>query len=108
MDRITTEARQIRKFMREAEGVTDETLIALAKLKTAMVTARRSPGVHVSAGQKALLALNRAENSITSAYSDLLRVHSQLSDLALEVGILDEDIPTEFDKSKGELQLTPA
>lgn len=96
MNRKNDEARKIRSLMREAEGVTDETLVALTKLKAAMVTARRNPDVHVSAGQKALTYLNRAEHSITSAYSDLLRVHAQLSDLAVEVGISDEDVPTEW------------
>lgn len=108
MDLITSEARQIRKLMREAEGVTDETMIALARLKAAMVSARRLPNVHVSAGQKALITLNRAEQNIVAAYSDLLRVHSELSDLANVVGIFDEEIPTEFEKPKGELQLEPA
>lgn len=103
MDRITHEAVNIRKLMREAEGVTDEGIIALAKLKTAMVSARRAPGVNVSAGQKAIMCLNRAEQNITAAYTDLLRVHAQLSDLAIEYGMTDEDIPTVI-KGLAELQ----
>ena len=50
MDRNQNAADQIRKLMREADGVTDETLAAVSKLKQAMVVARRGPGVHPATG----------------------------------------------------------
>lgn len=103
MDRKLEDARHIRKLVREAEGVTDETIAAFAKLKMAMVTARRGKDIHPSTGHTALMYLNQAERDLNTVYGNLLRVHSQLSSVAVEVGISDEDIPTEWTKKNGEL-----
>lgn len=96
MDRKHTDARTIRKLMREAEGVTDETIAAVSKLKQAMVTARRGPGVHPGTGHKALTFLTQAEKDLNMVYGNLLRVHSELSDVAVEVGISDDGTKTDF------------
>ena len=95
---------QVRKLMREAEAVTDESLIACAKLKQAMIAARQNPAFGVGAGHEAVLRLNRAEQSLAAAYGDLLRVHGELSDIARESAIDDDGIPTDIGKKpKGQL-----
>lgn len=101
MTRKIEDACTIRKLMREAEGVTDETIAAISKLKLAMVTARRGPGIHPGTGHTALMFLSKAENDLQTVYGNLLRVHSQLSDVAVEHGMSDEIIPTDFKQPKG-------
>jgi len=98
MSRLNDAAWQIRKLMREAEGVADEALLACAKLKQAMVQARQLPEVGVGVGQTEILRLNRAEQSIAAAFNDLLRVHTGLSDIARETAGTDENIPTDTGK----------
>ena len=46
------DARAIRKLIREAEAVSDEVMIACARLKQAMVRARQNPDISVDAGQR--------------------------------------------------------
>ncbi|MGC1270188.1 MAG: hypothetical protein WA842_06285 [Croceibacterium sp.] len=96
MDRNNQTAQEIRKLIREAEGVTDETIAAVSKLKQAMVTARRGPGIHPATGHKALTFLTQAEKELNTVYGNLLRVHSELSDVAVEVGISDDGTKTDF------------
>jgi len=44
-DRMQNDARNLRKLVREAEALADETIIAMARLKQAMLAARQNPEV---------------------------------------------------------------
>ena len=81
-DRIVSDAQNIKKLVREAEAIADESMIALARLKQAMLTARQNPDVEVVDGQRALMRLNQAETQALSVSTSLLRVHEELSALA--------------------------
>ena len=76
---IREDARAIRKLIREAEAVSDEVLLACARLKQAMIRARQNPDVSVDAGQKALMRLTQAENQALALSTNLLRVHAELT-----------------------------
>ena len=79
---IRQDALAIRKLIREAEAVSDELMIACARLKQAMVRARQNPEVAVDAGQRALMRLGQAENQAIALSTSLLRVHDELSKVA--------------------------
>lgn len=81
-DRIITDARNLRKLIREAEALADESIIAMARLKQAMLAARQNPAVEVHTGQRALMRLTEAESQALSMSTNLLRVHDELSKLA--------------------------
>ncbi|WP_057883429.1 hypothetical protein [Tsuneonella troitsensis] len=83
-EKIREDARNLRKLIREAEGVSDEVLVACARLKQAMVRARQNPQVNVDAGQRALMRLTQAESQALSLSTSLLRVHDELSKVARE------------------------
>jgi hypothetical protein len=83
-DKIREDARNLRKLIREAEAVSDEVLVACARLKQAMVRARQNPDVNVDAGQRALMRLTQAEAQALSLSTSLLRVHDELSKVARE------------------------
>lgn len=93
-DRIAKDARNIRKLVREAEALADESMIAFSRLKQAMLAARQNPAVGVDTGQRALLRLGQAEQQAAAMSSSLLRVHEELSRVARIVAIGDEDVPT--------------
>ena len=81
-DRIVSDAHNIKKLVREAEALADESMIAIARLKQAMLTARQNPEVEVVEGQRALLRLSKAETQALSLSTSLLRVHEELSAIA--------------------------
>ena len=54
-DRVVNDAYNIKKLMREAEALADESMLAFARLKQAMLTARLNPSVEVHTGQRALI-----------------------------------------------------
>lgn len=83
-DRIRTDALNLKKLMREAEALADESMIAFTRLKQAMLQARQNPNVEVHAGQRALMRLNQAEQQAMSMSTSLLRVHDELSKIARE------------------------
>jgi uncharacterized membrane protein YccC len=83
-DRIRTDAQNLKKLIREAEALADESMIAFARLKQAMLTARQNPEVEVHLGQRALLRLNQVETQAMAMSSSLLRVHDELSKIAIE------------------------
>lgn len=83
-DKIRADALNIRKLIREAEAVSDEMMVACARLKQAMVRARQNPDVNVDAGQRALMRLTQAEAQALSLSTSLLRVHDELSKVARE------------------------
>lgn len=47
-DRMQNDARNLRKLVREAEALADETIIAMARLKQAMLAARQNPEVEIA------------------------------------------------------------
>lgn len=81
-NRILYDARNIKKLMREAEALADESMIAFARLKQAMLAARQNPEVEVDTGQRALMRLNQAEQQALAMSTSLLRVHDELSKVA--------------------------
>ena len=89
-DKIRADARHIRKLVREAEAVSDEAMIACARLRQAMLHARQNPEVPVDAGQRALLRLTQAEQNALALSSSLLRVHDELSKDATVFGMGEE------------------
>ncbi|GGD99565.1 hypothetical protein GCM10011515_19250 [Tsuneonella deserti] len=91
---IREDALAIRKLIREAEAVTDEAMIACARLKQAMVRARQNPEVAIDAGQRALVRLNQAENEALALSTSLLRVHDELSKVSRETMSGDEGVDT--------------
>jgi len=93
-DRMLNDARNIKKLIREAEALADESMISFARLKQALLTARQSPDVEVDAGQRALLRLNQAEAHAMSMSTGLLRVHDELNKVA-RVRMAPDEIPTE-------------
>nr|WP_298930715.1 hypothetical protein [uncultured Erythrobacter sp.] len=95
-DRVTNDAHNLKKLIREAEALADESMIAFARLKQAMLAARQNPTVEVHTGQRALMRLNQAEGQAMAMSTSLLRVHDELSKVALEKMGGDENIPTEF------------
>ena len=95
-ERFKNDARNIRKLIREAEASADESMIAFAKLKQAMLAARQNPFLEVHSGQRALLRLNQAEDQALAMSTNLLRVHDELSKIAVEKMAPDDNdiVPT--------------
>lgn len=83
-DRMRTDAQNIKKLIREAEALADESMIAFARLKQAMIQARQNPSVEVDTGQRALMRLNQAESQAIAMSTSLLRVHDELSKVSRE------------------------
>lgn len=81
-NRITVDGLHLKKLIREAEALSDEAIIAMARLKQAMLVARQNPQIEVHTGQRALVRLTEAESHALAMSSNLLRVHDELSKLA--------------------------
>jgi len=94
-DQIRADANNLKKLIREAEALADESMIAFARLRQAMLAARQNPGVSVHTGQKALMRLNQAESQAIAMSTNLLRVHDELSGIARET-MGEDDFPTEI------------
>ena len=92
-DRMLNDAHNLKKLIREAEALADESMIAFSRLKQAMLAARQNPEVEVTVGQRALMRLNQAEGQAMAMSTNLLRVHDELSQIARETMGGDE-IPT--------------
>ncbi|MGY6551240.1 MAG: hypothetical protein ACXIT4_05005 [Erythrobacter sp.] len=95
-DPIITDARQLKKLVREAEALADEAMIAFARLKQAMLSARQNPAVEVHTGQRALMRLVQAEKEALAMSTNLMRVHDELSNIAREYAGGDQGGPTDF------------
>lgn len=95
-ERLQSDALQLKKLVREAEAIADESMIAFARLKQAMLAARQNPGVEVDTGQRALMRLNQAEAQALAMSTSLLRVHEELSRVAREKMSGDINVPTEI------------
>lgn len=83
-DTVRTDAMNLRKLVREAEAVSDEAMIALSKLKQAMVQARQNPDIPVHLGQSAMMRLTQAEQKALDMSTSLLRVHDEMSKVTRE------------------------
>lgn len=97
-DRVIDDAYNIKKLMREAEALADESMIAFSRLKQAMLAARLNPDVEVHTGQRALMRLNEAENQAMAMSTNLLRVHSELSEIA-KTQMGQDEVPTDIPKA---------
>ena len=93
-NRILADAHNLKKLIREAEALADEAIIAMARLKQAMLTARQNPEVEVNTGQRALLRLTEAESQALAMSTNLLRVHDELSKVARVHAGSDTNVPT--------------
>lgn len=91
---IREDALAIRKLIREAEAVSDEVMIACARLKQAMVRARQNPEISIDAGQRALMRLTQAEGQALALSTSLLRVHDELSKVSRETMGGEEGVDT--------------
>ena len=97
-DRVQSDALQLKKLMREAEALADESMIAFARLKQAMLAARQNPVFGVDTGQVALMRLSQAEQQAMGMSTNLLRVHDELSRIARETST-SEEVPTDISPS---------
>lgn len=97
--RILDDAYNLKKLIREAEALADESIIAMARLKQAMLTARQNPEVEVHTGQRALVRLTEAESQALAMSTSLLRVHDELSKVAKVHAGGDDGIPTKVTAS---------
>jgi hypothetical protein len=93
-DRILADAHQLKKLIREAEAIADESIIAMARLKQAMLAARQNPEVEVHTGQRALMRLTEAESQAMAMSTNLLRVHDELSKISRIQAVGDPGNPT--------------
>lgn len=98
-DAVSADAHRLRKLIREAEALSDEAMIAFARLKQAMLKARQNPAVEVHAGQRALMRLSQAEAQALAMSTSLLRVHDELSKLAEVYAGGDSPAPTVIPKT---------
>ena len=94
-ERMINDAHNLKKLIREAEALADESMIAFSRLKQAMLAARQNPEVEVADGQRALMRLNQAEGQALAMSTSLLRVHDELSKIAREK-MHGDDVPTEI------------
>lgn len=95
-DRLLADAHNLKKLIREAEASADESIIAMARLKQAMLAARQNPLVEVHTGQRALVRLTEAESQALGMSSNLLRVHDELSKVARVHASGDTGMPTKI------------
>ena len=96
---IHANALEIKKLVREAEALSDEAMLAFARLKQAMLKARQNPDIPVDTGQRAILRLTQAEQQAMSMSTNLLRVHDELSKVARVHAGGEGDIPTDIPAS---------
>ena len=96
-ERILKDAYNLKKLIREAEAVADESMMSFAKLKAAVLAARQNPEIGIDAGQRALMRLTHAEQHALNVSTNLLRVHDELSKEARVYASSDDGVPTEID-----------
>ncbi len=82
---------RIGRQLREAELATDQALLKSAELLATLVKARGEAGVVPHTGQKALIRLVRAQQSLVEGSNDIFRVHDEMSGIGMELGFLDEN-----------------
>jgi hypothetical protein len=94
LDRNAATAR-IARQLRTAEKATDNALLAAAELMASLLQARvDDDSLVVHTGQKAIMRLVRAQQSLVDGGSDIFRVHDEMSHIGRELGIFDESNST--------------
>ncbi len=78
---VNVAAARIGREVPAAEASLDEALITVSALMKTLVQARRDTGVAPSTGQATIARLARAQLSLVTASSDVLRVHKELAKL---------------------------
>lgn len=78
---IPVAAIRIADHVTTAEAGVDQAMIAVANLIATVLQARRETGVEANTGQCEVVRLVRAQSSLVTASSDVLRVHKRLADL---------------------------
>lgn len=73
------------------ERKADDMLISLNELMVSMLRARANREVAVHTGQRALIRLMAAQQSILESSNNIFRCHDEMSTIAREMAILDED-----------------
>lgn len=106
-NRMLNDAHNLKKLIREAEALADESMIAFARLKQAMLAARQNPEVEVADGQQALMRLGQAESHAMSMSTNLLRVHEELSKIARVKMGQDTGVPTEIPAAEVQQEKAP-
>jgi hypothetical protein len=106
-ERILKDAYNIKKLVREAEALADESMLSFAKLKAAVLAARQNPEVGVDAGQRVLMRLTQAEQHAMNVSTNLLRVHDELSKEARVYAGSDDGVPTDIEPSKFAIEGSP-
>ena len=96
---------RLAREMSEAEKALDEALIRQSSLLTSVITARRETGVGPFVAHEALLRINKSQQALLEAGSNLARAHGSLLDVQREVGAGDECPPNEPRRpASGELE----
>jgi hypothetical protein len=93
---------RIARALGEAESLMDQTLISLANLQAELLEARKHPDVCIHTGQKAIIRLASANQSLVSGQNDLFRVHDVMSSVSREMGIAGEQTAHSDLEVKGE------
>ena len=81
---------RIARQLRDAEQATDQAILKSAELMASLVRARTESGVVVHTGQRALIRLVRAQQSLVEGSSDIFRVHDEMAGIGRELGLFDE------------------
>ena len=84
---------RLSREMSEAEKALDEALIRQSSLLTSVITARRETGVGPFVAHEALLRINKSQQALLEAGSNLARAHGSLLDVQRELGAGDECPP---------------
>lgn len=80
---------RIARDINDAEDALNEALLRHSSLFTTMVSARRETGSEPFTGHEALLRLNKSQQALLEAGSNLARVHGSLLDIQREMGVGD-------------------
>lgn len=86
-----TAALRIQRELAEAEVAADDLFAKIAALGSTMATARTQVGVKSRTGQKAFMRLARAQESISSATTDLHCVHGELSKINRKIRAMPDE-----------------
>lgn len=85
---------RISRQLRDAEHATDQAILKSVELMASLVRARAESGVVVHTGQRALIRLVKAQQSLVEGSSDIFRVHDEMAGIGREFGLFDEDNST--------------
>ena len=88
---ISAATARIANQLGEVERKADDMLISLNELMVTMLRARANREVAVHTGQRALVRLMAAQQSILEGSNNIFRCHDEVATVAREMAILDED-----------------